>query len=1033
MRSVSGNRELLRFTLDDTCLRRAPRVSEGHGPTCRSELKNPPTAVGGISDFLTQALTMTDHPRRSFSVLCILLISISAFPVTAVIRPRLVRVSNLETNATPQPLGIDDPTPRFTWRLDTTQPNVNQVQFHLLVASKPELLRQGRGDIWDSSFVNSPDSFVLYSGQPLKSRTRYYWSVRVKTADGPMTPWPAPTYFETAYLSANEWRGQWISGPERRKTITATEGVADDAVIRRSGEFCRPPSWLKSGFAADRYKNDQGDCREIRPAPMFRKSFMVTKPVAKARVYASGLAYNYITINGKETSDSYLDPGFTNYSKTVSYTTHDVTQILQRGENVIGAVLGSGRYDDATRSWDWGWDQAQWRATPKLRLDLYITYADGSEQVVSTDNSWKVSTNGPERYDSLYLGETYDARREVLGWNRVGYEARDWEAARVVEPPTGILRAELQEPISVVAVRPAGKRSEPSPGVIVYDIGQNLTGWAEIKVNAPVGTPIEVFYSEKLDQQGRASVDGNFLVFGQLQTDYYISKGIKDEVWKPRFSYKGFQYVQISGPNGEPLPKNVSVEIQRIEVVRSALPSTSSFESSNETLNRIYRNTFWAISNNMHGIITDTPVYEKNAWTGDASLTAGAASLLFDTERLYRKMFQDMVDAQTDEGELALLAPGNKNYGYVGKPYFKPTDCCGATPAWDAFWFVIPWESWKRYGDRRTLEKTYPAMQKYLDEWVPRWTTKDGDAFDHTLTSGLGDWLPPEGVPTINALVSTAYYALLTRIAADSARALNKSADADRYEKLFSSIRDDFNARFLGQDGIYRDKENDTFVETAQILPLAFDLVPNTLREPLAAKLAADITQNRNGHAYVGVIGARYVLPVLTATGHHSVATTVATQTTEPSWGYWTDTLKFTSLGESWPADTRSRNHHFFGSIVQWFYEDLAGIRPLEPGYRVIEFKPQIPEPGLDYVSASYQSVRGLISLEWKRNASGVTFKVVVPPNARAILYVPAQNRDDVAQLETNANSIRFLKVANGSAVFELGSGQYHFQAKLAR
>lgn len=937
----------------------------------------------------------------------------------------ITEVSDIETNAASQPLAIDDPSPRFTWKLRSDRVGIKQEQFKLLVASKPELLKPGRADVWDSKVVRLPDPALIYAGPPLKSRTRYYWSIQVQTTDGITSEWASPAFFETAFFNSDEWRGQWISGPERSRVLSAVEGEADDAQIRSNGEFCRPPAWLTSGFAADRFKNDQGECREIRPTPLLRKSFTITKPIARARVYSSGLAYNDLTINGHSTSESVLDPGFTDYSKTVLYTTHDVTKLLRQGENVVASELGSGRYDDATRSWDWGWDKAQWRATPKLRLDLYITYIDGTEQVVASDNTWKISTDGPTRYDSLFLGETYDARREVAGWNRPGFNDANWVSARVVNPPAGVLRAETQEPIRVVAVRPPGKRSEPRPGLIVYDIGQNLTGWAVINVNAPAGTAIEIFYSEKLSPDGRASTDGNGLVFGQLQTDYYIAKGTRDESWKPRFSYKGFQYVQLSSPKGEPLAKNVSVTVERIEQVRTAVVQVSSFESSNTTLNRIHANTTWAIQSNMHGIVTDTPVYEKNAWTGDAALTAGTASLLFDTERLQWKMFQDMLDAQTAAGELSLLAPSNQNYGYLGKPYFKPVDCCGATPAWDAFWFVIPWENWMRYGDRRALEKTYPAMKKYLDEWIPRWTNKDGDQFAYTLTSGLGDWLPPEGVPTINALTSSAYYAYLTQIAAEAARALGRRQDAARYDELFIKIQTDFNARFLGSDGVYREKQGDPFMQTAQILPLAFGLVPTSQRETVAGRLATDIMKNRSGHAFVGVIGARWVLPVLTASGHHDVAYTVATQTTEPSWGYWTDSLKFMSLGESWPADTRSRNHHFFGAIVQWLYEDLAGIRPLEPGYRTIEIKPQIPSVSLDHVSASYNSIRGTITTNWKRTAAGLELEVMVPPNARARIYVPATKQAEVTVVN---DTVKFVGVDGDRVVYEVGSGRYRFR-----
>ena len=328
-------------------------------------------------------------------------------------------------------------------------------------------------------------------------------------------------------------------------------------------------------------------------------------------------------------------------------------------------------------------------------------------------------------------------------------------------------------------------------------------------------------------------------------------------------------------------------------------------------------------------------------------------------------------------------------------------------------------------------------MQKYLDVWIPQWTGKDGDAYAHTLTAGLGDWVPPQGVPTINALVSTAYYAHLARITGDAARALGRPQDAERYDRLFADIRTDFNARFLSPEGIYREKDTDPFIQTAQILPLAFKLVPEERRAAVADRLAEDIMTARAGHAYVGVIGATYVLPVLTATGHHDAAFAVATQTTEPSWGYWTDVAKFTALGEHWPATTRSRNHHFFGAIVQWFYEDLAGIRPLDPGYATIEFRPQIPKAGLDHVTASYESVRGTVASGWRRTASGLELDVTIPPNARGRVYVPAGSA--LAVTETGAtkpgaaSAARFAGMEGDRAVYAVGSGRYQFRVARER
>ena len=948
-----------------------------------------------------------------------------------------IEVVDLEVNGARFPLGIDDRRPAMRWALRTTLRGVRQAMYQLRVATSEAELADDATPLWETKRIASAEPSAIYDGPPLTARTRYFWTVRVWTAGGADTGWSDPAWFETAMLDPREWKAEWIAGPPRPMTrLTPEEGAADDEVIRAAGEFCRPVGWPVAGFFPDAVPNPEGACRAVRPAPKIRRTFELSGPVEAARIYVTGLGYVDLTLNGASVSDAVLDPGFTDFSETVLYTTHDVTDHLQPGENVLAARLGSGQFDSSTRTWDWGWDIAEWRAEPRLRLELHVRYSDGSTDVIRTDESWKVSVDGPVRFDSYYLGETYDARREIDGWNRPGFDASSWSNARAVDAPRGVVRAQTHEPIRVVDVREPGVRSEPAPGIVVYDVGQNLAGWARIRVDAPAGTPVEIFYSEKLDSTGRAVDDpGYALVGGQLQTDYFIARGSGDEVWTPRFSYKGFRYVQLSSPAAAPLPPGVDVRVDAIEQVRTDVRRTSTFASGSELLNRIHENTRWAVESNLHGIITDTPVYEKNAWTGDAQLSAGVIATLFDAERLYRKLSQDMVDAQTDQGEVPLLAPSNEHYGYVGKPAFKPTDCCGATPPWDAFWFVLPWESYQRYGDSTDLHRVYPAMKRYLDEWIPQWTSRDGDEYAHTLTAGLGDWDPPEGIPTNNALSATAYYAHFARITAGAARVLGLEDEATHYDELFERIRDDFNARFLSPDGRYRDAPDDPFTQTAQVLPLAFDLAPDSLRDDLVAALVDDL-RRRGGNAHVGILGARYILPVLTRAGHVDAAFQAATQTDYPSWGYWIDALGWTSLGEYWEATSRSRNHHFFGTIVQWMYEDLAGIRPLEQGFARIAFHPEIPT-GLDSVSVSYESVRGTVASAWRQTPNGLELEVTVPPTAVGVVHVPAAHPESLVQIDAGRGSnagdganptLRLLGGTDGRVIYEVGSGTYRFR-----
>lgn len=383
--------------------------------------------------------------------------------------------TTLQTDAAAQPLGIDDATPRLSWQVTSGARGVQQVGDQIVVAGSRAQAVAGRGEVWDSGVVASTYPFAMYGGPALMSRTRYHWTVRVWLQDGRVTDWAEPAWFETALLHAGDWRGQWIAGPERRLARwTPEDGQADDAAIVAAGEFCRPPQWPAAPMIPliSQIPNDQGGCRELRPAPLFRKSFEIQKRVVSARVYSAGLAYNDLQINGRAASDRVLDPVFTDYSRTVRYTTLDVTDLVRRGDNVIATELGSGKYDDATRTFDWGWDVAEWRATPSLRLDLYLRYADGTEQVVSSDDSWKVSVDGPRRFDSFYLGETYDARREIAGWANPGFDDARWASARVVPGPAGVLRAEHSEPSRVVAIRGPGVVWTRAPGVVVYDIGQ---------------------------------------------------------------------------------------------------------------------------------------------------------------------------------------------------------------------------------------------------------------------------------------------------------------------------------------------------------------------------------------------------------------------------------------------------------------------------------------------------------------------------------------------------------------------------------
>jgi alpha-L-rhamnosidase len=595
--------------------------------------------------------------------------------------------------------------------------------------------------------------------------------------------------------------------------------------------------------------------------------------------------------------------------------------------------------------------------------------------------------------------------------------------------------------------------------VFVYNTGQQRTGWATVGIyGAPKGTPIQIRYAEKLGADGLVSISG-YAPAGQIQTDYYIAKGTgtakHPETFAPRFTFNGFQYVQLSAVGGTPLPAGVTANVQSVQEVRTALPETGTFSSSSELLNNIYKATKASVAG-VHeaGYIMDTPTYEKDGWTGDSQLMAPTASMMFDTQRQYEKSAQDLADDQLDNGEISLLTPGNRNYGYSDNGTFKPANG-GTTPVWDAMLFVVPWEGYEQYGDSKPLQTAYPAMKKYLTEWIPKWFAADNDGFDHTLTSGLGDWDPPTGadaavgsptkvsIPTVISPSSTAYVAYMAKITADSARALGKADEAAQFDTLFNNIKTDYNAKWWDDSvGYYRENATQILAQTAQALPLSFGLVPDDKRKGLEEKLVNDVLVTRAGHQEVGIAGSRWIFPTLTKAAEEGVpdaakaAYTIATQTTYPSYGYW-QSLGWTGLGEYWEASSRTRNHEMFGSIGQWMYEDLAGIQALEPGYKKIAVKPLISAGnGIDKASASYASVNGKISSSWVLNDSGVTMDITIPANTTALVYVPASDAGKVKETGSGkslaagkAPGVTLVGVKGDNVVYSVASGKYTFRS----
>jgi len=966
-----------------------------------------------------------------------------------------VRVLDLRTDGATELLGTDSRQPRLEWRLSSARRGVLQVAQQVLVASSPELLRPGRADVWDSGRlapraltgdhsgailpggvpVRAPGGvgaverssvpWVDYAGPALAPRTRYYWTVRVWDERGRASAFAEPTWFETGFLDASRWRADWIAGPERVRR-NSVDAFVDPSELTAVNETCRPvgpPGPL--ALAAEPRREEyiarwSSSCRAPRPAPLLRREFQIAGEIARARLYVSGLAYAEVQLNGARIGrDVVLDPGYTDYGRTVLYATHDVTALLEPGANAIGVELGSGFYDYDVVT-EWAWDRASWRADPRLRLELHVELRDGRRQVVRSDASWRTS-DGPTRYDNANIGETYDARLVQEGWSAPGFDDSGWGPARVVAAPGGVLVAQAHEPIAVVGYARVAAVHQPKPGVQVFDAGEQVTGWAVLELVAAPGTVAEIRYAEDVLPDGTVDLTRNLHIADRLQTDFLVVGPSGRTRWRPRFSYKGFRYMQVSGVRETALDGEVAYV--SFEVVRSAVRTTAYFDSDSALLNDIHAMVARTVANNLHGIVTDTPVYEKNGWTGDAQLTAPTAAALFDMRRFYTKWLRDMRDAQRPDGELPVIVPTGGEYGYTGVGWEA---VWGPTPAWDAALFLIPWEVYAAYGDERPLRASYRAMQAYVDDFMPAYSP------DGLTESELGDWLTPGA--QLTRLVPSAYYAEFVRRLALTADLLGRPGDRDRYERLHRRIAAAFDAAFWDPStSVYRQDAADELAQTAQVLPLAFGLVPEGRKQAVIDAVVRDVAE-RGGNLATGIVGTRYLLKELTRAGRIDVAFGIATQTDRPSWGEWLE-LGYTSLLEAWGPAVRSQDHHMFGSIGQWMLEDLAGIEPRGAGYGEIEIRPEVPSSGLDRVAAAIDTVRGEVSSWWWRDGLGFTLDVLIPAGTTALVNVPADDPAVVSELWTghratpaeSAVGVSFVGAGDGRSVYRVGSGSYRF------
>ncbi len=889
--------------------------------------------------------------------MCVAVLLQSASPVFARLTAERLRVEYLEN-----PLGLDAPQPRLSWIVTSKERDQRQSAYQILVASREDSLKPGKADLWDSGRVTSDETLhIRYSGRELASRQACVWRVRSWDQDGQASEWSGVGRWEMGLLRPKDWKASWIG---------RTEGT------------------------------------EYQPAPMLRKRFEVNGKVLRARAYVCGLGYCDMTVNGHPVSDSVLDPGYTRYDKRVLYVTHDITPWLRPGPNAVGVMLGTGWFNCHTRA-VWNFHEAPWRMAPRLLLQLHIEYADGRMETVLSDATWRTST-GPVVFDSIYGGETYDARLEKTGWDTAGDNDVGWALAKVVAAPKGVLRAQAMPSIRSERTLPPARITEPTPGVYVVDFGQNLAGFAELNVSGPPGTPVRMRYGERLSPDGKLDtrdIEQHIKSQGKdqsFQTDTYILKGVGVERWHARFAYHGFQYVEVTGLR--PGPDTI-----RAHFIHSAVPSAGSFECSNPDLNRIQMATRWAYLSNLQGIPTDCPHREKNGWTGDAHLAAEQANFNFLPVTVQAKWVDDLGDEQRPTGELPGIVPTG-GWGYAW----------GNGPAWDSAYLLIPHYAHLYFGDTEMFRRHYEGMRRYVDYLSSH--AKHG-----IIESGLNDWAPWK-TQTGAAITSTAYYYVDARIVAEAARILGNTADAARYEDLAENVRRAFQARFQHPDtGLY-----DNGSQTALSCALYQGMVDPADKDRATANLLAALDRTGN-HIDTGILGAKYLLNALLDTDHADRAYAVVSQTDQPGWIWWLR-QGATTLWEQW-GGAESHNHVMFGDVSAWFYKALAGIRPdpAGPGFKRFVLHPEIVGD-LRFAKAEYDSIRGRIVSGWERHEGRLRLGITVPANTIAVVHLPARPSSVILEggrrLEAS-KGIRLLSQEGDRAVLSVGSGTYEFTSEV--
>jgi alpha-L-rhamnosidase len=893
-----------------------------------------------------------------------------------------VAVKNLRCEMLVNPLGIDAVQPRFSWQLESDKRNVVQTSFQIIVSSNEQKLKAGDGDVWKSATINESRSLLIsYAGKPLQSATKYFWKVSVVTNKGEAFC-NENAFFSTGLLNAADWKAKWIG---------YDKASAWDSITQ----------WSRLS------------------ARYLRKEFQNNSPVKRVTVYISGLGMYELYINGKKIGDQVLAPNPTDYRKSFFYNTHDVTTAIRNGNNAIATVLGNGRF--FTMRQNYKTQKHNTFGYPKLLLQLEIEYADGSKKTIVSDESWKLNVDGPIRTNNEYDGEEYDATKEFAGWSNAGFADSKWLQPELVTAPSGKIISQFAEPMKVMqTIKPVSLKNIGNEKYIL-DMGQNFAGWVKLQnIKGKKGDKIKMKFAESLQANGELFIAN---LRDAKVTDVYTfgNSALGAGGWNPAFVYHGFRYVEITG-----FPGTATINNFEGQLVYDDLETTGSFQTSNETINNIYKNAWWGIASNYKGMPVDCPQRnERQPWLGDRVIGAQGESFIFDNAKLYAKWMDDIQQSQKEEGAIPDVAPAFWNY------YSDDV-------TWPAAFITISNNLYNQFGDIKPIQKNYASMKKWM------WYMRDKYLVNNIMTRDkYGDWcVPPENLQLIHAkdstrltdgkLIASAYYYKLLAYMQRFAKLTGNNADTKVYAELADKMRAAFQEKYYNPEKhLY---SNNTI--TANLLPLYFGICPDSLREKVFANIYQKIHVESNDHISTGLIGTQYLFRGLTEYGNADLAFKLASNTTYPSYGYMIENGA-TTIWELWNGNTadpnmNSQNHvMMLGDLITWFYENLAGIRTDKEavGFKKITMKPSLPQD-LQFVNASYKSAYGLIKSDWKKSNAVFEWNISIPANTSARVFIPAKSETDVLEAgKALSEDIKVIQWKEGILTIEIPSGDYQFKS----